>query len=134
MELLNRRSVTTETLNNEMSFEHVVYSHGDGTVSDVSASTRDGWAPEVIEFETAPGMWEIECTDSEWELLSGWSGQYGYSGPGMHASEFLGGALAQHIIDTPGLYAATVPAVLPLEEEDDTDADTWVIAHREVTL
>src|SRR5690606_22027104 len=29
-----------------------------------------------------------------WEALTGYTGQHGYTGPTMHASEYLGGALA----------------------------------------
>jgi hypothetical protein len=33
-----------------------------------------------------------------WQLVTGASGQYGYGGPCFHASEFIGGGLARHIL------------------------------------
>lgn len=33
-----------------------------------------------------------------WELETGWTGQYSYHGPCMHPSEYVGGALAQHVL------------------------------------
>ena len=47
-------------------------------------------------------------SQSVWEAFStGYSGQYGYRGPVMHASESIGGALAADILSTPGVYLVT---------------------------
>lgn len=63
---------------------------------------------------------------SGWELLTGYTGQYGYNGPVMHASEYIGGRLAEDILTEPGIYAAVV-----VETDDDSDdAAGWAIARK----
>ncbi len=49
-----------------------------------------------------------------WRIESGWTGQYGYAGPVMHASEYIGGAVMEHILSTPGLWCA-----LPVDVESE---------------
>jgi hypothetical protein len=63
-------------------------------------------------------------------LLDGFSGQYGYSGPIMHPSEFIGGGMERHIRETPGLYVAVVVTDLDVDDGDD-DAVGWAVAYRE---
>ena len=36
--------------------------------------------------------------DTSWEPVTGYSGQHGYSGPVMHASEYLGGSMANDML------------------------------------
>ena len=63
-----------------------------------------------------------------WTPLTGFTGQHGYNGPVMHPSEYIGGGLARHILDTPGQYAvATV-------DDDDGEAYGWVVMHRACVL
>src|SRR5690606_17743804 len=38
-----------------------------------------------------------EIAGQGWTVETGWSGQYSYSGPVMHESEYIGGSLADHI-------------------------------------
>jgi hypothetical protein len=54
----------------------------------------------------APTLYDDELDSDRWELLDGYSGQYGYSGPVMHPSEFIGGGMARDILATPGTYVA----------------------------
>lgn len=106
-------------LNDVMEFDHVIESHGDGTVTWRS----DLYAPEVLDeyierdgFSTR-GMQKWKFTgDPEWELLYGHTGQDSYNGPVMHESEFVGGGLAHRIIETPGVYV--VVAVYTLEPQE----------------
>jgi len=59
-----------------------------------------------------------------WEPETGWTGQYLYSGAIMHPSEYIGGSLARHILETPGYWATC---------EVETDGDElagWLVAHR----
>lgn len=64
------------------------------------------YAPSVEHSETT----DIEIdgcapNDSNWEPFSvRYTGQYGYTGAVMHASEQLSGALAADILATPGTY------------------------------
>lgn len=79
--------------------------------------------------------------ETGWELLTGFTCQYGYSGPGMHSSEYVGGGLAQHILDTPGLYTvlygddawyvAHKPEHAPTQEDQATRSQ---VANRGITL
>lgn len=70
-----------------------------------------------------------QAHDAGWELLSGWSCQYGYHGPEMHSSEYVGGALAEHILATPGFWVAVAVGY------PDDSGHGWCLAWREdVTL
>jgi len=56
-----------------------------------------------------------EIAGQGWTVETGWSGQYSYSGPVMHESEYIGGSLADHILSTPGLWCA-LPVYVDSEE------------------
>lgn len=112
-------NVTRENLTDVMEFDHVIYSHGDGTVSEPGGM----WAPEVYYDDET----DIDIMGDGWTALTGWTGQYGYNGAVMHQSEFIGGALADHIIQTRGYYVAVV-----VEDVDDPDALVgWAVLYRE---
>lgn len=73
-----------------------------------------------------------------WELVTGASGQYGYRGPVMHPSEYIGGGLADRILgaDDDAPHATWWGAVVVEsdgEEDGERDADGWALAYREVT-
>lgn len=106
------RTVTADTLNDVMEFDHVIRVHADGSVSDV-----DGIY--------APNLQDGELDDKSWSLMNGYSGQYGYSGPEMHASEYIGGGMARDILATPGLYVAIVAY-----HGDDEDPTEWAVAYK----
>lgn len=95
-------------LNDLMEFEHVIEVTADGSVID----RGDLYAPECyddagdINFAGAKG----------WTALNGYSGQYRYAGPTMHASEFIGGRMADDIATTPGIYAAVIVTDLDSDE------------------
>jgi hypothetical protein len=94
-------------LSDRMEFDHVVRVLADGSVADEPGV----WAPEVY----ADG---VDVTvPAGWELLTGYSGQYGYSGPVMHPSEFIGGGMARDILASPGVYVAVVVGDLDGDEE-----------------
>ena len=87
--------------------------------------TRVGgvYAPEVWYVE---GEREPDVMGSGWEFVDGYSGQHGYSGPVMHVSEFLGGRMAEDVLDTPGVYV-----VCAVEDLDDPDNPAgWVLLRR----
>lgn len=135
-------------LNELMEFDHVVHVHEDGTVTD--NDTRGLYAPE-LNMETDNDGQSIHADDSDikqqaasagWELLQGFTGQYSYSGPVMHPSEYIGGGLERHIRATPGYYVACV-VLASCEYDGTTDCDIetgcdcepagWAIAYREST-
>lgn len=62
------------------------------------------------------------CGYCHWEPLTGRTGQYGYNGAVMHASEFIGGGLAADLLDTADehpIYAVTAVEVLDCDEDCD---------------
>jgi hypothetical protein len=120
-------------LNGIMEFDHVIQVHADGTVTDGPAGI---YAPESVITTDADGQIlaadEAEYTASierqGWQLERGLTGQYGYSGPIMHASEYVGGELEDHIRETPGLWTVVTVETL----DDSEDAAGWAIAYREL--
>ncbi len=104
------------TLNERMAFDHVIEIKDDGSIVDRS----DIYAPEITISSIGDDV------PDGWELLTGWTGQYGYNGPHMHSSEFIGGGLEAHIRETPGVYVA----VNPWDMDSDEPSDTWVIARK----
>ncbi len=111
------RTVTVTQLHDVMDFGHVIRVHADGTVSEPQGM----WAPEV----DADGTLSQHPDHAGWELLDGYSGQQGYSGPIMHSSEVIAGGLARGILAAPGFYVALV-----VEEDADDPSPEWVVAFR----
>jgi hypothetical protein len=118
-------------LNEVMEFDHVVRVLDEHRVTDA----KDSYAPELIMFVNQDGQAEPDSDEelasqagsADWQLLTGWTGQHGYRGPVMHPSEYVGGALADHILNTPGEYVVTA-----VETDDDSDEPAgWAIAYRE---
>ena len=119
------------TLNALMVTDHVVMVTPDGTVTDKGFTgihapefhvDTDGYGSILAEHETDM----IEMIRAQgWEVETGWTGQYSYSGPIMHPSEFIGGGLERHIRETPGYWVAC--SVTMLGDEEDAG---WVVMHR----
>lgn len=131
----NRRTASADTLRQEMEFDHIIYSHGDGTISDVNRYVYLR-GPDVYTCEQEDGTWTEEDPEGPWSLLTGFSGQHCYSGGHMHASEYIGGGLARHILETPGFYIATVVVPIQLDDgywydEDGDNPDSWAVAYTE---
>lgn len=120
-------------LDSIMELGHVVRVRPDHTVDD---HVRDTYAPEVVVNADEDG--QISAADDDdlirsvrrqgWELVTGWTGQYGYHGPIMHPSEYVGGALAEHVLATPGLWVAVAVTVL---DDGDSDDAGWVLAYQD---
>ena len=91
-------------------------------LADGSHSSHHGgvYAPEVCEDDGALYL-------EGWSTVTdGCSGQYLYSGPVMHSSEFIGDGLSDRVRETPGVYA--VCAVYPL---DGGDPGGWIIVRKD---
>ena len=100
-------------LNDIMDFDHVVRVDAEGNVTDA----KGDWAPSLHDGQL----------DSEgWTLMNGYSGQDRYAGPIMHASEYVGGQMAEDILATPGLYVTLVDY-----PTDGDEPDGWAVAHRD---
>lgn len=127
---MEKLDVTADNLTDVLGFDTgAIEIHEDGTVTDA-----DEYAPELYMEVDADGQ-SIHADDSDlhsqaeaqgWELLTGWTGQSGYRGPVMHASEYLGGRLAEYILETPGIYRAVVVEV----EGDPENPAGWAIARK----
>ncbi len=108
-----------------MRVDHVIRVHKDGTVSEPMSV----WAPEV--YDNAPEgepediMASSPAGGPRWSLLSGWSAEYMNRGPVMGDSEYVGGALARHILENPGLY--TIVTVT----DPNGDDIGWAVAFAE---
>lgn len=128
---LNTGHTGRGTLSALMDFHHVVRVFPDGTVSDDRADVAGADAPELYQWESPEGVWEEEMMSGTWRLVSGFSGQHGYRGPMMHASEQLAGGIARHVLATPGLWVALYPSCTDAAGED-VEADSWALAWRAV--
>lgn len=105
-------------LSDLMDFDHVIQVHLDGSVTDA-----DGvWAPE-LHVGTLDEWAYIEGQPKGWRLMRGYSAQYGYPGPLMHPSEFIGGGMERDILAQPGLYVALVNYVTTGDEDCDDCTD-----------
>lgn len=123
-------------LNGIMEMDHVIAVDADGIVTEPSGS----YAPELIMYtdeddqdtdKNDAGLHE-QAKAAGWQLLTGYSGQWRYSGPVMHPSEHVGGRLADHILENPGEYVVTeVTALGPTEDDDDAEPAGWAICYRE---
>lgn len=102
-----------KALNDIMEFDHVI---------EVTESR------EIIERGDvyAPSLNDGLLDDDTWSLMNGYSSQYGYSGPIMHSSEFIGGRMERDIRDTPGLYVSLVDYL------SDGESEGWAVAFREI--
>lgn len=117
--------VEPQELGDLMDFETVIQVDETGRVK----FRPDLYAPDVYETDDGTAV-----DGAGWDLLDGYSMQHLYSGPVMHASEYIGGRLAQDILDAPGIYAAVVVYDYIEATLDDPGSDNvagWAIAQRE---
>jgi hypothetical protein len=98
-------------LNDLMEFDVVVQVLPGGKVIE---------APKVY----GPSLHEDELDDQSWSLMDGYSGQDRYSGPIMHASEFVGGQMERDILSEPGYYVTLVNYL------DEGEPEGWAVAYR----
>lgn len=114
-------------LNSIMEFDHVVQVHDDGTVTDAV----NVWAPESVYIDVDDDGQQIGPDPLDWQgwqLMKGYTGQYGAGGAAtvMHPSEFVGGAMARNILETPGFYVAVSVESL----DDDEEPIGWAVAFK----
>lgn len=108
---------STRPLTDIMEFDHVIRVHDDGRIT----APRGIWAPELHDGE---------LDSAGWSLLDGFSGQYRYSGPIMHSSEFIGGGMETYIRETPGVYVSLVDYPVCGDDCENCDCypDGWAVA------
>lgn len=133
--------MTLYSLNDQMSFDHVIRIDENGAVAKPLTTT---YAPEVYvecaDDDCGPITAEAEAAmiahveEQGWELMTGYTGQCLYNGPIMHVSEYVGGRLEDDIRATPGLYVVVEPTGLyETEEQEERNGDQaigWVVARK----
>lgn len=129
-----------ESLNSIMEFDHVIRVTGTGQIVDGDIDFYGEVSMELVDADAE--RWELrEELPKGWVLLKNFSGQYSYSGPVFHPSEFIGGGLERHIRETPGYYVAlTVESDCAgaedrCNEEDgcQCEPDGWAVAYKPST-
>jgi hypothetical protein len=122
-------AVTVDTLNHMVEFDspfRVIDSN------HIDTSLPEVWAPSVYGFGDADGqITERETIDGRdaWEFVDGYSGQYRYSGPVMHPSEFLGGGMARDVLAETGVTFVVV-IVTDINDTGDDGAYGWALLRR----
>lgn len=134
-DLQNLEVVTAEDVNSKVEFDspfRIVGQLQDGRTV-IENPLANVYAPEVVLYTDKDhnGVGEEEIDNvawnkpqKTWEAVNGYSGQQGYSGPTMHASEFLGGGMADDVVaDTGAVYVVVAVECLPDWEIDENDED-----------
>lgn len=103
-------------------FDHPFTVTAAGEITDAPAGV---YAPECYHDEST----DITLCGAEntWEALTGYTGQWSYSGAVMHSSEYLGGRIAADILETPGVYVVVVVSVLPEDDDPDPEPAGWAV-------
>lgn len=127
-------------LNERMEFDHVVAVYAGGMLRDAPAGvyapesyidTLDDDAGSIL--QSHEDAWREDMQRTGWEVFSdGYSGQYLYSGPIMHASEYIGGGLERDMLAKPGLYVAVTVECLPHTEDGETEPAGWAVLRRDL--
>lgn len=129
-------------LNEVMDLDRVIRVDKTGRVMPVPLLDWNGHLEMYLVGSLEEYRWDDDFYVPEgWELLSGFTGQYGYNGPVMHASEFIGGGLERHILETPGYWVATVVESDCQYKEPNCNEDSgcncdpagWAVAHKPFT-
>ena len=104
-------------------FDHPFIVTDEGTVEDAPSGV---YAPSVCHDPDD----DIVIDGEGWDALTGYTGQYSYHGAVMHASEYIGGGLADDILATPGTYVVTVVNAGP--DCDDDEPAGWAVLRQVV--
>lgn len=116
--------VTADNLNDVMGFDHVIRVTANGEVED---GPEGEYAPELSIGDADDMRLVQQAAETGWELMHGYSGQYSFNGPVMHASEYIGGRMAEDILKGPGLYVAVT---VEIDDPDEEDAAGWAVAFK----
>ncbi len=127
------QTITIQNLNQHMTLDSVIAVLEPG---EIVVRPKGIYAPDLHAASDSAGMHLFDTDDDlaeqaasqGWTLETGWTGQHGYTGPCMHESEFVGGPLAEHILETPGYWAAVT-----VWEDDPDEVSCWAIAYKEIS-
>jgi len=86
------------------------------------------YAPDVYVVTDKDGqiIGGAHISGEGWTFVYGYSQQDSYGGPIMHPSEFLGGRMAQDVLDAPGVYVLCEV----IDPDDCEDLIGWVLLER----
>lgn len=117
-----------KTLSDAMDFDHIIRVTSDGTITEPTSAP---YAPSATHDETHDVLLNLTPyrESKTWSLLTGFTGQYGYDGAVMHASEYIGGGLEAYILTHPGLYVALTVEVDPTDDDPEPFPAGWCIAY-----
>jgi hypothetical protein len=108
-------------------FDHPFVINGD----DVEDAPSSIYAPSVYHQDGTP---DVMIDGDGWETVSdGWTGQYGYRGPVMHASEFVGSGIAEDLTDPDRFDPGTIFVMCVVEVIDDAESDEpagWIMLRK----
>jgi hypothetical protein len=102
--------MATAELIDDIEFGHVFRITDNGRLVD---GVEKVWAPEYVHHSDES---DIDFEGSDWEALTGFTGQYCYHGAVMHPSEYIGRDIANAMIEAPGIYV-----VCPVTEEEENE-------------
>lgn len=109
------QKITAEEIDSAVEFDSPFLVNEDGTVE---LSGNHG--PDEV-YGGLYGDGSLMISDG-WETWSdGYTGQYGYNGPVLHDSEFLGGGIAHDLLEEPGEYCLCFVTYMC----DDMCEDLW---------
>ena len=126
--LCNLSVVDAENLNSKVEFDspfRVVGTLEDGRTV-IEDRLENFYAPEVHLYvdQNGGGVGDEEIGSEDWTAVNGYSGQHGYRGPTMHASEFLGGRMAEDVLeDIGGIYTLVTVECMPNWEASEEELD-----------
>lgn len=123
--------ITADNLNRAMEFGRIVTVTVDGSVTEYAG---DDYMPEVVYLQLDSDGQSPDDNYSDvpagWSAMSGYTGQYGYNGPTMHPSEYVGGRLARAILDNPGDYVTVAVDGFMIDENSESEPIGWAILFR----
>jgi hypothetical protein len=93
---------------------------------DLSVEQSLYFAPSVFHDEAE----DVLIDTPQWTALTGWTGQYGYKGAVMHASEQFEGGIRDHVLATPGTYVLSVVNVMAEEGDEDPEPAGWAVLRK----
>lgn len=123
---MNYKTVTPETLNATVEFDSPFRVVGPTLIDRASGV----YAPSVTLYvdRDGQGVGTEEIESSEWEPVTGYSGQHGYSGPVMHVSETLSGGMSRDVLEDVGAIYVVVPVECSPDWKDVTE-DEYMEVH-----
>lgn len=115
------QTISAEELNDAAEFFSPFLVNEDGTVE-----LSGNFEPDEV-IGNYPERGDIFISDGWTAWSHGYTGQWGYSGPVMHDSEYLGGRLAEDILSTPGEYCLMPVTYLGYLGWEDSQDEGWIV-------